>query len=94
MRRDLALRFAEVGRQQGAPPSIAERSAASSPWMSTLDLAEFLRLTSRRRPREAALAWARRHHLVGIEVNRENRFARRDVEVALLHAQNVGRRVA
>ncbi len=64
-------------------PLESERAAPASPSFSTPELAEYLRLTTRKRPLQAARDWAARHHIVSVTVNRERRYARLDVERAL-----------
>jgi hypothetical protein len=76
-------RFEQIARQVGRPSTFSGSMTAPSPWFSTKDLAEYLRLTGRRRPLEAARDWAARHHIVSVVVNRERRYARLDVERAL-----------
>ena len=90
----IRARFRKVAAQVGAPTVRQEASAAASPWLTSQELAEYLRLTDRRRPREAAVDWAKRHHIVSVLVNRERRFARRDVEAALGSGTKCRRRSA
>lgn len=85
--REIAVQVAHAGRGE-------EHVERQSPWLSSQELAEYLRLTDRKRPREAALDWANRHRVVSVLVNRERRFARRDVEAVLAHALTVRRSVA
>lgn len=76
-------RFEAIARRYGRPAASTVVPPPSSPWLTSRDLAEYLRLTDRKHPRQAAREWAARQHVVWVTVNRERRYARLDVERAL-----------
>ena len=82
--------FEQVRREQGGEPAPTVESApAVSPWMTTEELAAYLRMKTR----DAARMWARRRHLTPVKAGRQLLYARFDVDVCL-HKTRVGRRAA
>lgn len=83
-------RFEQIARQVGKSRSPAIPTSTPSTWMSTRELAEFLRLNDRHRPLEAARDWADQRRLAYVFVGRERRYSRRDIERALEETRTRG----
>ena len=67
---------------------------AVSPWLDSLELGDYLRYTgTEAQRRDAAVKWARRHHVIPAHRGRRLLYSRRDVDQVLTHREK-GRRAA